>query len=227
MSKVALLDGDIYVYRVGFACEEEDDEAIVARTLRLFITDILLELDDVEDYQVYITGKGNFRNEYAITAGYKENRKDMQKPKWYNFIREQLINDWEAHVTEGQEADDAIAIEATRLGDNCIIVSIDKDFNQIKGWKYNFVKKELYYVSEDEGLLNFYCQFLEGDKVDNIIGVKGIGPVKARGLLEGKTAKEMYEVCVEKLGSEERAIENGRLLFLRREPEQIWEPPSV
>lgn len=224
--KKALLDGDIYVYRVGFACEEEDDEAIVARTLRLFITDILLELDDVDDYQVYITGKGNFRNEYAVTAGYKENRKDMQKPKWYSFIREQLINDWDAYITEGQEADDAIAIEATRLGDNCIIVSIDKDFNQVKGWKYNFVKKEIYYVSEEEGLLNFYCQFLEGDKVDNIIGVKGIGPKKARALLEGKTEREMYEVCVEKLGSEERAIENGRLLFLRRTPEQLWEPPS-
>lgn len=226
MSKTALLDGDIYVYRVGFACEDEEDEAIVARTLRLFITDILLELDDVEDYQVYITGKGNFRDKYAVTVGYKENRKGMKKPKWYSFIREQLINDWGAYVTEGQEADDAIAIEATLLGDKCIIVSIDKDFNQIKGWKYNFVKKDLYYVTEEEGVLNFYCQFLEGDKVDNIIGVKGIGPKKAKVLLEGKTAREMYEVCVEQLGSEERAIENGRLLYLRRETGQIWEPPN-
>ena len=91
---------------------------------------------------------------------------------------------------------------------------------------YNFVKKEKYYVTADEGLLNFYMQFLVGDRIDNIIGVKGIGPVKARKLLEDKTAQEMFDVCVEELGSEERAIENGILLYLQRKPDEIWSPPS-
>jgi 5'-3' exonuclease len=69
-------------------------------------------------------------------------------------------------------------------------------------------------------------QFLTGDRIDNIIGVKGIGAVKAKKLLEGKTEREMYEICVEKLGSEERAIENGILLWLRRHEGQIWTPPT-
>ena len=69
-------------------------------------------------------------------------------------------------------------------------------------------------------------QFLVGDRIDNIIGVKGIGPVKARKLLEDKTEREMFEVCVEELGSEERAIENGILLYLQRKEGEIWSPPS-
>ena len=51
-----------------------------------------------------------------------------------------------------------------------------------------------------------------GDRIDNIIGVKGIGCVKAAKLLEDKTPRQMWEVCVEHLG-EERALENGRLLY--------------
>jgi len=45
-------------------------------------------------------------------------------------------------------------------------------------------------------------------------------------LLEGKTEREMFEICVEKLGSEERAVENGILLWLRRYEGQIWTPPT-
>ena len=87
---------------------------------------------------------------------------------------------------KGSKADDAIAIEATKFGDDSIIVSLDKDFDQVQGWHYNFVKKDKYYITADEGLYNFYCQFLVGDRIDNIIGVKGIGPKKAEKLLAGK-----------------------------------------
>jgi 5'-3' exonuclease len=129
-------------------------------------------------------------------------------------------------VYEGIEADDAIAIEATKFGDDSVIVSLDKDFDQVQGWHYNFVKKDKYYITHEEGLFNFYCQFLVGDRIDNIIGVQGIGPVKAKNLLEGKTEREMFDICVEKLGSRDRAIENGILLYLQRKEGEIWSPPS-
>ena len=226
MHKIALIDADIIAYRVGFKCEDEDDSGYVASTVRSFLSNILLDLDDVEDFECFITGKGNFRNDYAVTKPYKGNRKGKAKPKWINFIRDTLVEQYDATTSSGQEADDDIAMRATELGEDCVLCSVDKDFDQIVGHKYNFVKRERYYITEEVGLLNFYCQFLEGDTVDNIQGVRGIGKVGARKLLLGKTEKEMFDICVEKLESYDRAVENGILLYLRRKPNEIWSPPT-
>ena len=221
---IALIDGDILCYRIGFATQEESQDVAI-RTMASFLEELVMFELNVSEWNTYLTGPTNFRNDYAITAPYKGNRKG-EKPTHHGLLREYLELSWAGTVTEGIEADDAIAIDATTYGDESIIVSLDKDFDQVQGWHYNFVKKDKYYVQADEGLLNFYMQFLVGDRIDNIIGVKGIGPVKARKLLEDKTEREMFEVCVEELGSEERAIENGILLYLQRKEGEIWSPPS-
>lgn len=220
----ALVDGDILCYRIGFATNEESEDVAI-RTMAAFMEDLMMFQLNVSEWSTYLTGKTNFRNDVAVTATYKGNRKG-EKPKHHSLLREYLEYSWNGSVSDGCEADDEIAIAATELGDESIIVSLDKDFDQVQGWHYNFVKKEKYYVTQEEGLLNFYCQFLTGDRIDNIIGVNGIGPVKARKLLEGKTEREMFDICAEKLGSVERAVENGKLLFLQRYPNQVWEPIS-
>ena len=179
---------------------------------------------NVSEWKTYLTGKTNFRNDVAVTAPYKGNRKG-EKPIHHALLREYLELSWNGVVSDDCEADDEIAIACTEHGDDSVIVSLDKDFDQVQGWHYNFVKKDKYYVTHDEGMLNFYCQFLTGDRIDNIIGVQGIGPVKARKLLEGKSEREMFAICAEKLGSVERAHENGILLHLQRYRGQIWEPP--
>jgi hypothetical protein len=220
---IALIDGDILTYRVGFAYDD-DDFGLARHRLGETIEIICDELE-TEEFELFITGKTNFRNDYAVTAPYKGNRTG-RRPVHYDALREYML-ELNGTLVEGQEADDAIAIRATELGTKkAMIVSIDKDFDQVEGWHYNFVKKQQYYISRTQGLLNFYMQFLTGDRIDNIIGVKGIGPVKAKKLLEGKTEREMYEVCVEELGSEERAVENGILLWLRRHEGEIWTPPT-
>lgn len=217
-----LIDGDILTYRIGFSCNDEGF-GIARHRLGETIETICEELDS-EDFELFITGKTNFRNDYAVTAPYKGNRTG-NRPVHYDALREYML-EIGGILVEGQEADDAIAIRATQIGgDKSYIVSIDKDFDQVKGWHYNFVKKQQYYISGLQGTLNFYMQFLTGDRIDNIIGVRGIGAVRAKKLLDGKTEREMYEICVEKLGSEERAIENGILLWLRRHEGEIWTPP--
>ena len=46
-------------------------------------------------------------------------------------------------------------------------------------------------------------------------------------LADCKTEQELYEECVRAYGGDEdRVIENGRLLWLRREEKQIWQPPK-
>ena len=223
---IALIDSDILCYRVGFATNEEPPEQALS-TMALFLEDLVLfDLIDVEHHELFLTGKDNFRKEIAVTAPYKGNRADKEKPIHLQLLRDYLVSAWGAKVSEGQEADDDIAIRATQLGDEAIIVSLDKDFNQVPGWHYNFVKKEKWKVNADDGLRFFYSQILTGDSADNIQGIYRVGPVKAAKMLESaKTEKDMYAVCVAAMGAE-RVLENGRLLWLRREEGQLWEPPA-
>ena len=150
-----------------------------------------------------------------------------------------MVNQWAATVYEGIEADDAIATDATTYGEgNCIMVSVDKDFDQIAGWHFNFIKNIGYYVTEEQGLYSFYKQILTGDNSDNIMGLRGIGPVKADKLLmqgvdedtrsDDLTYEEnLYCVCLNAYnGNAARVLENARLLWLRRKPNQMWLPPG-
>ena len=128
-------------------------------------------------------------------------------------------------MSEGEEADDAVAIASTK--GNYWIVHVDKDLDQLPGWHYNPVKDEEYYVTEFEGLYSFYKQILTGDRVDNIEGLRGIGPVKADKILKDcTTERELYEACIKAYdGNTDRILENGKLLWLRRKPNQMWQPP--
>lgn len=219
----ALIDADILNYRIGFATNTEA-ESVAIRTMAGFLEDLLLfDLPDVQTWELHLTGKKNFRNDVAVTAPYKGNR-TADKPIHYHLLRNYLETAWGASVSDGIEADDVLAIRATELGNNSIIVTLDKDLDQVVGWHYNFVKKIKYYVEKDEGLLNFYKQFLVGDSVDNIIGAKGIGAKKAEKLLADKSEIEMWNTVVEILGYE-RAMENAQLLYMLRTFDDKWTPP--
>jgi len=221
----ALIDGDILVYRIGFASENETESIALARCSE-FLEDMLL-FNNFNEYQGYLTGKKNFRNEVAITAPYKGNRK-APKPKHYQILRDYMQKAWGFVMIEDQEADDAIGIAAYehQAGEYCIC-SIDKDLDMLRGDHFNFVKHEFYFIEEEQGIKNFYKQMLVGDRVDNIIGIKGIGPVKAERLLkECKSEKEMYLAILEAYqGDDKRVLENGQLLWIRRKANQMWQPP--
>jgi len=216
--RLAIIDADLITYRVGFASNDVSEELCLGRVTAL-VNEIVYQDLRCDDYKAYITGKSNFRNNIAVTEPYKGNRKDAKKPVHYDAIRKHLQR-LGAELVEGQEADDAVAIEATKTGG--WIVSIDKDLDQVAGWHYNFVKHEEYYVTEEEGLRNLFTQVLTGDRIDNIIGLKGIGPKKAEKLLKDcKTEREYYDACLKAYdGNQLRVDENLGLLWLRRVPNQ-------
>ena len=119
---IALIDGDVLRYSIGAACQKmvTDDygeqqlvtepDYIWKHTVDKMISNILVNTKS-ESCKVYLTGKGNFREEIAKKKGYKENRKDLQKPLLYDDISTHLVDDWGAIVVNGMEADDAMAIE--------------------------------------------------------------------------------------------------------------------
>lgn len=223
-----LIDADVLCYAVAFTCSEEPVE-VAERTMKGNVTDIIAALytgQDEYSWELFLSGPSeeNFRNEIAVTAPYKGNRTGKEKPEHHQALRDYLVREWNATVSVGQEADDDIATAATAIEDS-VIVSIDKDFDQVPGDHYNPRKKEFYTVSEEEGLLWFYRQFLIGDAIDNIKGADGIGDVKSLELLEDKTEYQMWKTVVEILGYD-RAYENALLLHLRRKPNEFWTEPE-
>lgn len=225
---LALVDSDILVYRVG-SVSNDDAEPRALSKVDAFIENLfLLDLPEVFEWEMHLTGKDNFRHDKAVTIPYKGNRKDTAKPIHYKAIRKHLVDKWDAIVTDGMEADDKLAIRQHELTNNfedkdaSVIVTLDKDLDQVVGWHYNFVKKEMYYMEQGEADLRFFKQFLTGDRIDNIQGVHGIGDKKSQKLLQDLNNKERWDCIVEHLGLD-RAIENGHLLYMLRSDSDDFE----
>ena len=222
---LALLDGDILCYRIGFTTQDVDEKIALSR-INSYLDNILFD-SGASDYIVFLTGNNNYRK--VIYPEYKANR-TQEKPKHYELIREYLMNHEAAVMCEDEEADDVMGYSQT---ENTIICSIDKDLDQIPGRHFNFVKNKHYYVTEDEGLAFFYQQVLTGDRVDNIPGLPKVGPAKAKKILgewtneqdaKAKTLKAYQEF----LGlDEEKARERigliGKLLWIRKKENELWE----
>ena len=231
-----IVDGDIVAYRAAAHKVEDKDgkrECTAVEALeysKAFMKEILAECsfyNEGGDYSVYLTGKGNFRFDIAKTAVYKGNRSDKPKPSMLPVVRKYLSEEWGAITSEGEEADDLIAIDAADTGYRAVVATIDKDMLQIKGLHYNLTKKTFTYMDRFDGLHWFYKQILMGDAADNIKGLHRVGPVKAEDMLVHCTnEKELYHAVVHRYdGDEERVLENARLLWLRRTEGELWVPP--
>lgn len=223
----ALIDADSLCYAIGFSSNDTEEAIAVAR-MEETMTELCMGLD-CDDYKGFLTGKSNFRESLAVTVPYKGQR-TAEKPIHLQALRDHLVKSWGFEVVEGIEADDAVGIAAYAVPeDETIMVHIDKDLNQLRGWHYNYRKNESYHVTEFEGLVSFYTQILTGDRIDNVIGLKGIGPVKAKRILEECTNEnELYQAVLKAYeGDQQRVQENGSLLWLQRKPNQVWTPPSL
>ena len=217
----ANIDADIVTYRNAASCETKDKETntyVVTEPVEIAFARIDKMMRDLLDevgttkYKAFLSGGNNFR--YAINPKYKANRPPY-RPQYLQTCREYLVIEWGARVTDGYEADDAVGMEQT---ENTILCSNDKDLNMIPGEHYNFIKKERFYVSEIDALKAFYRQCLIGDTVDNIIGISGIGPVKASKALDHlQTEVEMFETVIQFYGREiDRFWMNADCLWIMR-----------
>jgi len=226
-----IIDADIISYRAAAGTEGKsprETEEKVDLLMNYIVGETVVFPTD-SNLECYLTGAGNFRFDVAKTAPYKGNRKDVPKPSNLPEARGYLQHKWGAIISEGEEADDLIAMAAT-MGDpkSTVICSIDKDFLTVPCWMFNFVKNTWVYSTDADARKYFYTQILTGDSADNIKGIHRVGPVKAGKILEGcTTEQELYDACVKAYdGDTERVLENARLLWLRRYEGELWEPPS-
>lgn len=277
------LDGDVLVYRAGFAAEHtfwqiewpHGDDTLTRefesrKELRAFMEEqgltsppaVITSRKEVEPeghalfnarsmiqtiqdklapdgIVVYLSGPDNFRLGLATIKPYKGNRDPDHKPVHGPAIKAMLRREYNVVTSDGQEADDDIATAHYRmwLRDpySTVISSIDKDLDMVPGLHYNFARDEQYEIEPLEGLRNFYKQMLTGDTTDNIPGITRIGPANAAKLLSREAAPDeaaMYRIVSELYakqygdGWEDKLTEVGRLLWMRREENEWWQPPT-
>lgn len=220
---LTLVDGDIVVYRVGFASEGTSWSICKSRVDKM-LQEILENTDASVMFGYLTSGKDNFRNKVAVTHPYKGNR-PQKKPEFYEHIRQYLMetHGFELHST--QEADDAIGIAHAEMGNwSCqgiYIASIDKDLLMIPGNHYNIRTQETSKISIRDAEKNFYRQVLTGDSTDNIKGLAGIGPVKASKIIDSYDRSQypsmIYKEYAERIHTHKYTSEVGELIWIRRE----------
>lgn len=246
---VPVIDADRLIYAAGFLSETKNEDGTTEvgplnHALQIIKTTLggILNVFDVahndEGYWLYLSGKGNFRYDVAKIKPYKGNRK-TPKPFWYNEMRQYLVEQHGAILSEGMEADDVVTMKALE-DDRYVIVDVDKDYLQVPGVQYNPVKEEWLTISEHDAILNYWTQVLVGDTVDNITGCPKIGKKKAPQILHGaRTERTMYERCKEAyrkayhsgcrthdgkiINADEALHENMALLHLLRYEGDSWE----
>lgn len=144
---------------------------------KLGATDIIICLSDPD---------ANFRK--LILESYKGNRKGIPKPLHLMAVKDHLANTYPSYIRPTLEADDIMGILSTHptlVKGKKIIVSSDKDLQQIVGYLYNPDKdKDVRLIAPSSALRFHMYQTLVGDTADNYKGCPRIGDIKANRILD-------------------------------------------
>lgn len=160
----------------------------------------------------------------------------------------------EVHGHEADDAVSIAAAQMRKDGQRYVIASIDKDLDQIPGTHYDYMKKVFYEITPEDADRWFWQQVLSGDGTDNIGGCCKIGPKRAETLIgaweddllarkaddvewehalwrhvvsmyeKQRSAQDCYYAGQSDM--EAVALENARLVYLQREPGELWTPPG-
>ncbi len=218
---IPLIDADILRYEVGYAAETgwkaitEERETIppfdyVAKILNERIASICKSVGTTATPRLFLTEGKTFRYDLAKTKPYKGTR-TVKKPWHYENISVYMRDVLGAETVRVIEADDKLAITHVSSKETTIICSRDKDLRQVPGWFFSWELGRqpsfgpIYIdtlgtisLSDDHksikatGLYSFYAQVLTGDKVDNIPGLLGCGPVAAYDILTCEPEQNKY-----------------------------------
>lgn len=127
--------------------------------------------------------KDNWRTRFY--PQYKANRKP-RRPEHVEALTEYMLKKYPCVQLTDSEADDAIAAEAAGFRNvpiPYVVVTNDKDMDQIPGQHYDFTKDLSYFVTPAEASMSLDVQIVAGDSTDNIPGIKDVGAATAMKLL--------------------------------------------
>lgn len=189
----ALIDADIFCYEFGNMTDLETGELLAWEITRSLVDERIsniISATGATSSVFYLTdSKSNFRNAVATILPYKGHRPSDKPPHWQN-IRQHLIDNYDAEVQYGIEADDACGIaqwedysKVLSAAENdpianvtddyireyldnetsTIICSRDKDLSMIPGWHYSWEcgkQKEKKWFVSEEEGIRFFYKQL-------------------------------------------------------------------
>lgn len=236
--KLIAIDADLWVYRIGYLCQDEvdfgDGPSMVADG-RQAIDHLKSELKEVRrhlgaaDIVICLSDTNhNFRKD--VLPSYKANRGDgSRRPVLFSFIRQWFFENCDVECWDSLEADDVLGILATR--DGATMVSIDKDLKTIPGQLVNPMRKwREETITERAADQWFLTQTLIGDSTDNYKGLPGVGPVTAREILKEGTWREVVDAFESKGYTEADALVQARVARILRDTDypnntvKLWSP---
>lgn len=211
-----LIDADILMYRCAFN-RETAEEIDGYWTWKCDLEQVKDDIDESVEYLQDRLGAGefvlclsdtvNFR--HSVEPSYKGNRSWIKRPVVLKPLREFLISERAAVVYPELEGDDVLGILQTS---DTIIVSADKDMNQIEGRYYRSADDGMVEISADQARYYHLLQTMTGDAVDGYKGAKGIGAVTAKKILDKDCSWESVVETYLKVGqTEEEALVQARL----------------
>lgn len=251
-----LLDGDIAIYQiavnqeheVNFEPENPDSPTILFSYLEdcqiQFKKYINYLKDKLQAPNVVVTfsDKNNFRK--TVYPSYKSNRIGTRKPIAFSDFKGWVKQNYTTIIKPGLEADDVLGILATlpskEFMGRRVIVSIDKDMEQIPGYIFNPNKDEtIRTINKADAQQKFWMQVLTGDATDGYPGCPGLGPKGAEKIVYTVPEEEMWDAIVkayEKKGlTEADALTQARCAKLltadnwdfKESKVILWEPKRV
>lgn len=126
----------------------------------------------------------NYRKK--VDLSYKAQR-STDKPEYFEELIKHIKDNINVQTRSGIETDDLVAKFLDFYGkDNCVIISIDKDYMQFECTIFNYRKREFIKVSKSDALYNLYEQMVVGDRADNVLVCKGYGKKWCEKNLYGK-----------------------------------------
>lgn len=196
MTRIALIDADVNAFQAAVVNEKATDWGDGLWTLHAFEEDAEKSFRDSINRIQEATGadkvilafsdddrSANWRLDVLPT--YKATRAGQRSPMLRKYITNWARENYETISKPTLEGDDVLGILATRKGtDELVICTIDKDLKTIPGFHYNFGKRELFEVTEEQADRWHIYQTLVGDTTDNYSGCPGMGHEAAEEFLK-------------------------------------------
>ena len=222
-----LIDGDVCLYLALARNEEATLEDGIRHFDGIIIDTMEAHFAKPEDVEIYLSSDGqNFRKNHYPDR-YKFNRQSKTPPPFLAELKDHVFRNEPRSVgSPGGEADDFLimrAVELDYLGEPWSIATVDKDLMTYPGMFYNLRTQVHKQVTEDEAYTFMLQQFLMGDPVDTIPGLRGWGKKKTEKVIHvGNTIKENYYALKETWeqeygeGWQEEANYTYNCAFIRR-----------